>query len=649
MAIAVNDPQQESDTTVPAPEETGATGNSAPAKTRGGGWHPAVALLLVLVVLLPTVATAVLTSFSATASWNSRQNAQRVASDATQLRVVALARAQLNEARTPAMAIAFANSIHVPIPLESKLLHLDLYTMLSASVSTFSSNPVFNSTPVLRQDNRTFQAMIPRIHNNEIPYAQVRDLSTKFDKDIDSLWYADFNKLQQDVQKWKPPGSFEAHVAALRLTYNAFLAGGYEVEGAIYVLEDLDGAQAKEEILQAAGNFATDTTDFVGYLGPRAQAAWKHIQTGSADVSFTHTIQQGVEAALGIGPAIFTTNVYQTGQAMEAGLTYLGDLNALVRAGATDLQSSALAQASHATHLFIGEVVFLVALVIVSIGGAVIAGRSLTRPLKRLASTAQKIHLGVFDLDPLPDSGPREVVTTNQAFNDMASTLKGVEAKTMALATEDVAHPELQMPLPGRTGQALQVAVDKLAAAIREREAQRQQLHHTATHDSLTSLYNRAAIFEFLTHDVERRRQAGETVGVLFVDLNGLKQLNDTYGHEAGDAAICATSEALLEASQPCDVVGRLGGDEFLIVLCHEHGLKAEESAAKMSEAVGRRSVPAEGKLIPLTASVGLALAQCDANTDPMELVRQADDAMYDAKKAARATRDQLLAKSGPA
>ncbi|NNN21505.1 MAG: diguanylate cyclase [Acidimicrobiales bacterium] len=280
---------------------------------------------------------------------------------------------------------------------------------------------------------------------------------------------------------------------------------------------------------------------------------------------------------------------------------------------------------------------------IASIGGAIIAGRVLTRPLRRLAATAQQIHLGIFDLDPLPDSGPSEVVTTNKAFNDMASTLKGVEAKTIALATEDVSHSELQKSLPGRTGQALQVAVDKLSASMRERERQSQLLHHSATHDGLTSLFNRAAIFDFLTHDVERRRNAGETVGVLFVDLDGLKYLNDTYGHEAGDAAICATSEALIEAASPCDVVGRLGGDEFLIVLCHEHGQESEASAAKMRDAVGRRSIPVEGKLIPLSASVGLALAECDVNTDPMDLVRQADDAMYNAKRAARATRDQLL------
>ena len=73
-------------------------------------------------------------------------------------------------------------------------------------------------------------------------------------------------------------------------------------------------------------------------------------------------------------------------------------------------------------------------------------GRVLTRPLKKLAGAALQVHSGDFDLERLPDSGPREVVTTTEAFNDMASTLKAVEAKAVALAAEDLSDPELLTP-----------------------------------------------------------------------------------------------------------------------------------------------------------------------------------------------------------
>jgi hypothetical protein len=96
----------------------------------------------------------------------------------------------------------------------------------------------------------------------------------------------------------------------------------------------------------------------------------------------------------------------------------------------------------------------------------------------------------------------------------MASTLKAVESRAVALAAEDFSHPELLVPLPGRTGHALQATIDSLAARIGEREQQRQLLHDAATHDQLTGLFNRAAVIEYLTNDVARRREAGETVGV---------------------------------------------------------------------------------------------------------------------------------------
>jgi diguanylate cyclase (GGDEF)-like protein len=216
----------------------------------------------------------------------------------------------------------------------------------------------------------------------------------------------------------------------------------------------------------------------------------------------------------------------------------------------------------------------------------------------------------------------------------------------VALAGEDFSHPQLLVPLPGRTGQALQATIDSLGAIIREREAQRQLLHEAATHDQPTGLFNRAAVIDYLTNDVTRRRLAGETVAVLFIDLDGLKQLNDTYGHEVGDSAVVSTADAILEATNPCDVVGRLGGDEFLVVLCHDHSGDGHVIATRINESLAHRSLPVKNILVPLRASVGAALARCDADTDPMTLVHQADAAMYQAKRAARAARDQLAATS---
>ena len=267
----------------------------------------------------------------------------------------------------------------------------------------------------------------------------------------------------------------------------------------------------------------------------------------------------------------------------------------------------------------------------------------LTRPLTKLVGVAHRIRSGDFNTDRLAEEGPREIATTTEAFNEMTSTLKAVQGKAVALAAEDPSDPDLLTPLPGRTGQALQASVDLLTSRIRERELQRHLLQAAATHDALTGLLNRAAVFQFLTKDVSRRRDAGETVAVLFVDLDGLKPLNDNYGHEVGDTAILTTAMALMFVTEPCDVVGRLGGDEFLVVLCHEHSCRSEDALRRIRQSIAHRTIAAGGFTLALEASVGIALAQCDSDTDPMVLVRQADEAMYEAKKAARAVRDRSL------
>ena len=616
-------------------------GRASKTKTRR---HLGVRFLLTLVVLLPMLATGILILSSANSAWNFRQSAQVVAKDATALQVIANARAQMNSLEVPLSAVSYAAQIGISEHVLDTLLHpaVPFSQQLAQGTRTIAGFSTFSSTPTLRADVAELQAMIPKVAAKTVSFNDVHVFLTKMASDIDNVWYDAYNRLQADVASWQPPGTFEVHVSALRQTYQAFLAGGHEIEGAIFVLEGTGPVDSKQELIQAAGEYQTATGEFKGQLSPKAEQAWRHLQSDPSDQRFAATIQQGLGVALTGSTPPFTGNTTFAGASMTPGVHYLGDLNKLVTAASQDLHDTALAQAASASDRLAGEIVFLALLALVGFGGVIVGGRVLTRPLKKLAAAALQVHSGDFDLERLPDSGPREVVTTTEAFNDMASTLKAVEAKAVALAAEDLSDPELLTPLPGRTGHALQASVDTLAVRIRERELQRQLLHEAATHDSLTGLKNRAAVFEYLTHDVSRRREAGETVAVLFIDLDGLKPLNDTYGHEVGDTAILSTGVALMEATGECDVVGRLGGDEFLVVLCHDHSCDGDAVAERIRQSVAQRSIPVQDFVVPLVASVGIALAQCDSDTDPMKLVRQADEAMYEAKKAARAVRDRM-------
>ncbi|HTZ09692.1 MAG TPA: diguanylate cyclase [Acidimicrobiales bacterium] len=611
-----------------------------PARAR---WRPGVRLVLVLLVLLPLLATGIFTETDVRTGWTFRQHARVVAADATRLETVGAARAEMNPLTVPLLAVSYAEQLGIGVHVLDSLLKpaVPYETQLASGTSAIARFPTFSSTPTLRADVRHLRALIPAVESDAVSFDTARSFTGKMSDDVDALWYRDYARLQADISAWQPPGSFEVHASTLRQAYEAFLAGGREIEGALFVLEGIGPADAKQELIQAAGEYSTATSEFAGQLSAGAGAAWHRLQTNPADRRFGATVDRAVDVAIDGRAAPFAGNTAFAGSSMAPGLHYLADLNRLVTAASADLHDAALAQAASAARHFEGEIVFLLLLVLISVGGVVVVGRVLTRPLQRLATTARQVHSGDFDVPSLAESGPREVVTTTAAFNDMASTLEAVEAKAVALAAEDLSHLEALTPLPGRTGRALQASVDILASRIREREMQRQLLHEAATHDPLTGLLNRAAVLEHLTHDVSRRRRQGETVAVLFIDLDGLKPLNDTYGHETGDAAILSTGIALMEATDRCDVVGRLGGDEFLVVLCHDHSCDGEGVADGIARSVARRAIPVEDGMVPLQASVGVALSRCGAGTDPMTLVRQADEAMYEAKKAARAVRER--------
>jgi diguanylate cyclase (GGDEF)-like protein len=605
-------------------------------------------MILIFVVLIPLLSTGLLTGSGLVSGWTYRQQAQVIARDADELQEIATARVTMNGLSVPLLAVSYAAELGISDTTLATLLHpaVPFREQLAKGAQSIASLPTFSSTAALRADVAEVQVVSAKVLAGTASYVEVRELTMRTFRDIDDLWYANYNHLRDDISVWRPKGSFAVRVSTLAQTYQAFLSGAQVVDGLGLVLEGLGGVDTKKELVQSVGVYDVAVRQFTGHLSPLAQAAWNAMQAKPANQAFAMTIQQAVTIALTGDPSPFAADVERFSVAMAPSLEYVVDLNRLVIAASQDLHDSALTQASKATDSLRNEVALLVLLALVCLFGVIIAGRVLTLPLRRLAATAQQVHDGDFDLEALPDTGPREVATTTRAFNDMASTLKGVESRAVALAAEDFSHPELLVPLPGRTGHALQATIDSLAARIGEREQQRQLLHDAATHDQLTGLFNRAAVIEYLTNDVGRRRQAGETVAVLFVDLDGLKQLNDTYGHEVGDIAVVATAAALAGATQHCDIVGRLGGDEFLVVLCHEHSGDGKAVTTRVNESLARHSLSVGDFLVPLRASVGVALARCDADTDPMTLVRQADAAMYEAKRAARADRDHLEARA---
>lgn len=176
-----------------------------------------------------------------------------------------------------------------------------------------------------------------------------------------------------------------------------------------------------------------------------------------------------------------------------------------------------------------------------------------------------------------------------------------------------------------------------LLSDIRSLRRSDRQLRRLADIDALTGLPNRRVMDAHVDDAIARAERKGVRFGIGFVDLNDFKPVNDRLGHVTGDALLVEVSRRLRDAIRPQDVVGRIGGDEFLIVLnAIDDRAEATAIAARL-RAILAGIAAVDGTVLPISASVGVALFPDDAD-DARALVRAADLAMYEAKEASRAS-----------
>jgi diguanylate cyclase (GGDEF)-like protein len=264
-------------------------------------------------------------------------------------------------------------------------------------------------------------------------------------------------------------------------------------------------------------------------------------------------------------------------------------------------------------------------------------GRSISRPLRDLAVYAQAVNAG--DLDARPSrrasTGPRETRVACRLFADLAVNLRLLDAKAIALAGCDFEAPVLGTPFPGRLGRSFESSVAVLSGSIVERDELQSHLAHQSSHDSLTGIRNRTSAMVGLQLALDRRGRSGTTMAVLFLDLNEFKSVNDRYGHAVGDAVLQNVAARLGSGLRATDFVARLGGDEFVIVAEDVRDVEGALALARRTvEAVGE-PMYVERQAITIRVAVGIALADQRA-LDPMQLLSQADAAMYRAKRHER-------------
>jgi diguanylate cyclase (GGDEF)-like protein/PAS domain S-box-containing protein len=187
---------------------------------------------------------------------------------------------------------------------------------------------------------------------------------------------------------------------------------------------------------------------------------------------------------------------------------------------------------------------------------------------------------------------------------------------------------------------------------ITERKQTEEKIAHLAHYDYLTDLPNRALLLEGLERSIALAKRKNYKVAVLFLDLDGFKKVNDTLGHDAGDALLRGVSKRLTASIRESDLVARVGGDEFIFVL-NEIG-SDENAALAANKIITALSAPFElkGQQCHIGGSIGISIFP-DASQDPNALVKLADDAMYLAKQSGKNThrfyRDVLSKKHGTA
>lgn len=594
--------------------------------------------LLVLVALVPLAGMLALAVLSAQRLDRERRDADRLVEKVDGLVALISARTAASDEEVASAVLTVGADLGATAADLTELFDLDVTGELTRARATVDADPLLGSLPTVQAEVDALRALRPGIDAGTVAFRELLEVTAALRAAIDEVWDAQVASQTSFALSSDLPAAVQVRFQALTAAYRALAAAADRALLTEVVLMAEPTPEQLETLVDATGAHRVATTVFPGRLGPEGLAAWQAHLADPAAQRFQAVLDEtlaalvtGTEPPLRGDPRAFG-NAYIDGPAWAEGI------HDTVRGAATDLRQLTTDHASRASRTALAQFLLVATFALASLAGAVLVGRAVTRPMQRLEAAAHQVHEGRFQLDPVPEDGPREVADTARAFNEMAATLAAVERHAVALA-DDLEAPVLREELPGRTGRALQVALNRLRASMRVAEQRREELQRAATHDSLTGLLNRSAAFELVTRDLLRADRGGGRVVVLFLDMDGLKPINDSHSHAAGDDALRLTAEALRSATRASDIVARVGGDEFLVAGVLAEGgderAEAEELAERVRTAVSSQVVQVtDGAPVALGCTIGLALASRGSTVE--SLVNEADAALLEAKRAGK-------------
>ncbi|NWG38718.1 MAG: diguanylate cyclase [Hydrogenophilaceae bacterium] len=251
-----------------------------------------------------------------------------------------------------------------------------------------------------------------------------------------------------------------------------------------------------------------------------------------------------------------------------------------------------------------------------------------------------------------------EAIPLQEEFNTMLAgyreTLQRANDEALTQARKDYLHSRRMMIVYGALATILGFALgwltlDRLAHTTRKIDQQMadlkasyRALEEEATHDPLTGLANRRLFYDRLQHALRQAKRHGKKVGVLFVDMNRFKEVNDIHGHHVGDAVLTEVAARLIKSVRESDTVARVGGDEFVVLLEDLRDRNDCYTAVKKIEESLSRDTNLYGLGLELSASIGQAIYP-DDGTNEDQLIHAADAAMYNIKTRLSEARQRSL------